>query len=131
MAEFQEVMRQAKRMCEASGDTCLSCPVDGGDTCVFMKSPWSLTKEKIAETEKIVINWAEKHPEPRYPTWAEAWRQLFPGADLIPCPRKHFWFDCACIGEDSCQMCVNRQMYPFVAEKLGVKPIGGASDEKA
>ena len=71
MAEFQEVMKQAKRMCKASGDTCLSCPVDGGGTCAFIKAPWSLTEEKIAETEKIVMNWAENHPEPRYPTWKE------------------------------------------------------------
>ena len=126
MAEFMEVMKQAKRMCEASGDTCLSCPVDGGGTCVFMKSPWSLTEEKIAETEKIVINWAAKHPEPRYPTWKEWQDTNFPNNDALmrPCIfESEEYFNCK--QENGCEKCMNKPIPADIAEKLGIKRIEG------
>lgn len=126
MAEFQEVMKQAKRMCKASGDTCLSCPVDGGGTCAFIKSPWSLTEEKIAETEKIVIDWAAKHPEARYPSWSETWRRLFPDARYTPCPESEFGIKMECNG--GCKACRDKPIPADVAEKLGIKPIGGDAD---
>lgn len=125
MAEFQKVMKQAKRMCEASGDTCLSCPADGGGTCVFIKSPWSLTEEKIADAERIVMDWAEKHPEPRYPTWKEWQEANFPNANVkvSPCAfsdSKSF----RCMNHE-CDACRDFPIPADIAEKLGVKPIGG------
>lgn len=137
MAEFSKVMKQAKRMCSKYYLSCTGCPLaDEKDECKFggmiyegIPQDWNLSK--LPEVERIVMDWAAKNPELRYPSWHDAWRQLFPGADLIPCPRKHFGFTFACIGEDSCQTCVKRQIYPFVAEKLGIKPIGGEHDERA
>lgn len=132
MAEFQEVMKQAKRMCEAIGDTCLGCPVYGGDTCVFMKSPCSLTEKKIAETEKIVKDWAAKHPEPRYPSWKEWQDTNFPNNDALmrPCIfESEEYFNCK--SEIGCEKCINKPIPADIAEKLGIKPIGGVSDEKA
>lgn len=124
MAEFQDVTKQAKRMCETH--TCGDCPLKTMEGyCRMCFPPDEIGDQKELESiERIVMDWAAKNPEPRYPTLAEAWRRLFPAADLIPCPQKHFGFSCACIGEESCQTCLNRQMYPFIAEKLGIKPIG-------
>lgn len=131
MAEFQEVVAQIKRMCKSHGESCHDCPAKRkSGLCALVNDdefiPEDWEEIKAAEIEMVVMRWAANHPGQRYPTWAEAWRQLFPAADLIPCPRKHFGFSCACIGEDSCQTCVNRQMYPFIAEKLGIKPMGGS-----
>lgn len=70
MAEFQEVMRQYKRMCY--GKACSDCD--------FYKFKMSLShqmaclrflKEYPVEAEALVMNWAAEHPEPVYPTWVE------------------------------------------------------------
>ena len=127
MAEFQEVMKQAKRMCEASGDTCLKCPTDGGGTCAFIKGPWRLTKEEIAETERIVMGWAAKNPEQMYPSWNEAWKQLFPTTAERNAPCVRYFMDkeraeMCCTAE--CRECHKQPIPADIAEKLGIKPIG-------
>ena len=70
MAEFQEVMRQYKRMCY--GKACSDCD--------FYKFKMSLShqmaclrflKEYPVEAEALVMNGAAEHPEPVYPTWVE------------------------------------------------------------
>lgn len=68
MAEFQEVMRQWSRMCEAHDDGCASCDiyVDCG-----AKYPESRTGLNIKRIEDTVIDWAKDHPEPVYPTWID------------------------------------------------------------
>ena len=129
MAEFQEVMRQAKRMCKASGDTCLSCPADGGGICAFIRTPWNLTEEKIAETEKTVMDWAAKNPESRYPTWKEWQDTNFPNNDALmrPCIfESEEYFNCK--QEIGCEKCMNKPIPADIAEKLGIKPIGGNED---
>ena len=131
MAEFTEVMRQAKRMCEAHGDTCLECPVDNGDTCAFMRSPWNLTEEEMAEVERIVMDWAAAHPEPRYPTWKEWQDANFPNNDALmrPCIfESEEYFNCK--QENGCETCMNKPIPADIAEKLGIKPIGGSDDER-
>ena len=133
MAEFQEVMKQAKRMCKASGDTCSSCPVDSGDTCVFMRAPWNLTEEKIADAEHIIMDWAASHPEPRYPTWKEWQDTNFPNNDALmrPCIfESEEYFGCRKL-EIGCEECMNKPIPADIAEKLGIRPIGGKNDENA
>ena len=130
MAEFSMVMKQAKRMCEASGDTCLKCPADCGGTCAFIKSPWSLTEEKIAETERIVMDWAAANLEPRYPTWKEWQDTNFPNNDALmrPCIfESEEYFGCSKL-EIGCEECMNKPIPADIAEKLGIKPIGGVND---
>ena len=63
MAEFAEVIRQWKRMCEAQFE-CDRCPVDRIGCC---RNVTSLSKD----VEKTVMSWASEHPEPVYPTWGE------------------------------------------------------------
>ena len=132
MAEFQEVMKQAKRMCDAYGIECSPCTLHEKyglcplcaqtDDCV----PQDWVLDKMADIERIVMDWAEKHPEPRYPSWNEAWKQLFPDGQRTPCPgcfgRKYASEWC---GHEECGECKNRPIPADIAAKLGVKPIGG------
>lgn len=124
MAEFQEVMRQAKRMCEAN---CEECPLSHtvGNIC-----PIAVTgNDEIAEIERIVMDWAAKNPEPRYPSWHEAWKQLFPDGQGSPCPSAYgMKYEPKWCGSDDCKRCKNRPIPADIAEKLGIKPIGGGGD---
>lgn len=123
MAEFTEVMRQAKRMCAANGGMCgaRNCPLDNGETCRLLPD---YDGEDYNELERIIIDWARKHPEPVYPSWEEGWRQLFPDAKYTPCPNsfgnKYMVRDCKYL---ICTDCKSSPMPAEVAEKLGVKPI--------
>ncbi len=118
MAEFVEVLRQAKRMCKAN---CEECPLSHtvGNIC-----PIAVTgNDEIAEIERIVMDWAASHPEPRYPTWEEWHKTNFPDADHNICP-SYFMSNkplgtCAV----SCKECTNTPIPADIAEKLGIKPI--------
>ena len=73
MAEFQDVMKQWRRMCNKrrdQGDWCQSaiCPLGG--KCQFPSTTDSAT------VERIVMAWAAEHPEPVYPTWTEYFRMI-------------------------------------------------------
>ena len=134
MAEFSVVMRQARRMC-ATFENCgrcrlvsrrMECPIEG------MPQKWPTEPEILAEIEHIVMDWAEKNPEPRYPTWIEWWDENFSSKGrrmLTPCsfvpPAE---LGCS-IGMDDCMnapyKCWHTPIPADVAEKLGVKPIGG------
>lgn len=119
MAEFVDVMQQAKRMCAAHGGMCKirNCPMVDGETCRFSADRDDMDYN---EAERIIMAWAAEHPEPRYPSWREAWQSLFPGAD-DPCPAQWFCEDCP--RDVECQQCIERPMSKKVAEKLGIKPI--------
>lgn len=122
MAEFAEVMKQLKRMCKGTV-YCSSCPLMvGDDECLFVNRTDYMCKnaEKI---EKAIMDWAEAHPEPVYPSWKDAWNSLFPNAEGDPCPANWFGDECPeCIDFD-CLECMKRPMSREVAEKLGVMPI--------
>lgn len=63
MAEFSEVMKQYIRMCRLS--TCEKCVLHGMDVLPC----GARAKENPKEFERRVMEWAEAHPEPVYPTW--------------------------------------------------------------
>lgn len=67
--------------------------------------------------------WAKEHPEPVYPSWDEAWKNLFPGAVKAPCPRA--FFGCECMVDIGCAKCGSRPIPAEIAEKLGIKPKEG------
>lgn len=127
MAEFKEVMRQAERMCKAH-DECECCPIkeemdDLGEKCPFCGAL------DVAAVEQKIMDWAAEHPEPRYPSWHEAWKQLFPDRQRTPCPgccgKKYAPEWC---GQEECGECKNRPIPADIAEKLGIKPVGGDAD---
>ena len=88
MAEFQEVMKQWRRMCDAC--TCSNrkeleglpmCPIvlkHCGYPCDDSPQYWS--EEDTKQFEEIVMQWAAEHPEPVYPTWVE-WFNSMGGVD--------------------------------------------------
>ena len=81
MAEFQEVMKQWKRMC----DTCSKVKQEHGACGCFPAGNYAVCsmKEMSKEAElalddryfewigMMIMAWAAKHPEPVYPTWVE------------------------------------------------------------
>lgn len=124
MAEFTEVMRQAKRLCAAHGSMCSmrNCPLDSGEACRLLPDH---DGEDFSELERIIMDWAAEHPEPVYPSWEEGWRQLFPETCHVPCP-DNFGPEYRvpeCIRSAPCTACKSRPMPADVAEKLGIKPI--------
>lgn len=103
MAEFSMVMKQAARLCSAQKQ-CAGCPLCAADhaLCELRKNVMrKFSEHEARRVDNIVMDWAAKHPEPRYPTWRE-WLRLEMD-EAIPAD---------------------------IAEKLGIKPIGGVSDEK-
>lgn len=134
MAEFQEVMKQAKRMCKQYKNTCEGCALYGEHDCLFQndRTPEEKNLNFLADAEKIVMDWVENHPEPTYPTWNEWYKATFPNSNYhtIPCPSM-FYKICETSnyhGEVECYECKNRPIPADIAEKLGVKPIGVKND---
>ena len=132
MAEFQKVMKQAKRMCEAH-ICCHECPLNGIERAngvnKTLRCVAAVCDDEVERLEQIVMDWAEKHPEPRYPTWKE-WQDMnFPNNDSIirPCIfESEEYFNCK--QEIGCEKCINKPIPSDIAEKLGIKPIGGNDD---
>lgn len=130
MAEFQEVMRQKKRMCD-SHKNCDRCPI--------FESPDKKREHLLCSNfmhaypdiaEKLIMKWAAEHPEPKYPTWIEWWNENFEGEGqrmLQPCafvsPKE---LGCS-IGHDGCMQapykCWHTPIPAHIAEKLGIQPI--------
>lgn len=65
MAEFQEVIKQFKRLCDSANQDCSSCGI--GDMSCSIKD----IVDNSVEFEKRVMSWAAEHPEQVYPTWEE------------------------------------------------------------
>lgn len=129
MAEFQEVMRQARRMCGAhlDCDNCSMRDVIGTAGCPFLEA----YIDRAKQIERIVMDWAATNPEPRYPSWKEWQDANFPKADVkvSPCAYETGkYFKCA---THDCDSCRDQPIPADIAEKLGIKPIGGTEDEKA
>ena len=131
MAEFAEVIRQVKRMCEEDKKMCAGCPMLKKATCIFQRLPEEYDVEEMRQAERIIMDWAAQNPEPRYPTWEEWQKANFPNALHSICPnyfmREKPLGTCAV----SCAKCTGTPIPADIAEKLGIKPIGGARDENA
>ena len=124
MAKFTEVMRQARRMCEAFRDGhCSKCPIGNADV---LECGITVTSDMdCEEIERRVMQWAEKHPEPVYPTWDEWQNSTFKDAHkhIMPCTfgsRDRF----KCEGK-TCYVCMDQQIPADIAKKLGIKPKEG------
>lgn len=74
MPEFQDTMKQWRRICKAH-EHCISCPLRG-----CSPDPYLRTDAEIATLEGTIMRWAEEHPEenpePVYPTLAEWLRSI-------------------------------------------------------
>lgn len=123
MTEFIEVMRQARRMCEAFSDGhCSECPI--GNAKVLECGITVTSEMDYEEVERRVMQWAAAHPESKYPSWNEWYRENFPDAYYDGkriCP---VIFGCKknCDSETDCDKCRDRPIPDDIAEKLGIKP---------
>lgn len=131
MAEFVEVMRQAKRMCAAHGGMCNSrnCPLDNGEACRLAADQDGVDYNDV---ERIIMAWAAEHPAQRYPTWREWRNKMFDGweFDINPCIfASHSRFNCNEV--KTCWECANKPIPADIAEKLGIKPINDGKDVPA
>lgn len=123
MAQFVEVMRQAKRLCAARYSLCdtNNCPLDSGEAC---RLNVDLDGEDFSELERIIMDWAADHPEPVYPSWYDYQQQTFPEHTRWICPMM-FGVTCPCASITSaheCTKCRNNPIPAEIAEKLGIKP---------
>jgi hypothetical protein len=111
MAEFQEVMRHANRLC-GGFENCRECPIEEIGLCGAIDC-------NAAKAERIIMDWAAANPESRYPTWREWQSATFPdaGSNMRPCA-----FGLSCDGV-SCLQCPDRTIPADIAKKLGVEPI--------
>lgn len=118
MAEFTEVMRQARRLCaeQQEIECCVKCPMQGKGGCMVAADVENVDYE---DAEQRIMQWATEHPEPVYPSWDEVWKNLFPGVKKAPCPRA--FFGCECMVDIGCTECGSRPIPAEIAEKLGVK----------
>lgn len=129
MAEFAEVVKQKARMCRVINN-CAVCNLSyhnnskGLNCTVFMM-------EHPEEADKIIMEWVAAHPEPKYPSWNEAWKQLFPEAYCThsPCPN-HFLPKERSMPCDYrvCTDCKSQPIPADIAEKLGITPLEGGND---
>lgn len=123
MAEFTEVMRQAKRMCAAHGGMCKirNCPMVSGEACRFAADRDDIDYNEV---ERIIMAWAAEHPAPRYPTWREWYITTFPDVKRsFICPGDFGDVDKDVCDNCHCDECVNRPIPADIAEKLGIMPI--------
>ena len=121
MAEFQDVMKQWRRMCDKmreQGDWCQSaiCPLGG-------KCQLPSTTD-IAEVERVVMQWAAEHPEPVYPTWGE-WLEKQGVVKTVLSPR----YEENGASYYTPMYEITNPIPGDIAEKLGLKPKEGTEWE--
>ena len=69
MAEFIEVARAKRRMCEAHTGGCSKCKLQ--KNCSLL-SVYAYSDDDVKKLENEVMSWAAEHPEQVYPTWRDA-----------------------------------------------------------
>lgn len=124
MAQFVEVMKQARRLCEEQQhiDCCVRCPMQGKEGCMVTADAENID---YVEAERKIMGWAAEHPEPVYPNLNEAWINLFPDSLEVPCPKRLFgedYYPIFVCAEHDCAYCKAMPMHPDVAKKLGIEP---------
>lgn len=124
MAEFVEVMKQARRLCaeQQEIECCVKCPMQGKGGCMVAADVENVDYE---DAEQRIMQWAAEHPEPVYPSWDEAWKELFPQAKYIPCPELYFGVECCDHDDKFCVNCKSRPIPAEIADKLGIRPKEG------
>ena len=110
MADFVQMMKDWKRMCNAMGQedeytACDKCNLrDFGCPAIYEKecdnADWN-------HVESVVTTWSAEHPEPVYPTWVEWFRQI----GVVPIGQKcfHDW--------------LLKPIPADIAQKLGIEPL--------
>lgn len=68
MADFAQVMKGWRRMCEKHAKMCDKCPLCNLECGAV---PRNIKYHTDGQIEAIIMAWAAENPEPIYPTWAD------------------------------------------------------------
>ena len=117
MAEFQEVMRQWKRMCDAyttddAASCCKGCPMSGRG-CGSIYESGNADPDVI---ERETMSWAAEHPEPVYPTWKEWLEEQCVVVHFDSVSEKGTKVKWELTNKSNCRIPAD------IAEKLGIEP---------
>jgi hypothetical protein len=115
VAEFQEVAKHWKRMCNKywRSTTCSGCPIAENEKAYKACSSYDID---VGKMEELVMAWAAEHPEPVYPTWGEyISMQILHGI----CLGKR------CDYESTLEYAMGERIPADIAEKLGIEPKEG------
>ena len=115
MAEFTEVMRKIRELC-AEREVCTGCIMESG-AARYCGAKLCEPRLPAEEIERRVAQW--EAAKPKYPSWNEVWKQVFPKATCVPCPICNFGAG-ECV--TSCAECRARPIPAEIAEKLGIEP---------
>lgn len=118
MAEYTEVIKQFKRMCEwGNCSTATGCPMNPSHNIGQCRK---IAFEKPEHFAATVMRWAAEHPEPVYPMWWE-WLLDKEVVDVALTPD--------CFGGIITEIKSSGKMYEHIpadiAEKLGIEPKEG------
>ena len=123
--QFVDIIMDAARMCEAVGygsEACTPCPAKAG-WCIF-SGDIPDKREEVSKFMCAVMQWANEHPEPTYPTWIEWNRAMFKDQHVPICAYNVMSIDDAeCHNTINCCECLQRHIPADVAEKLGIAPL--------
>ena len=76
MAEYQEVIKQFKRMCRSFSNSCDRCPIKNHREIFHC---WRWISEEPELAEEIIMNWAKENPSV---TNRDKFKEVF-GMDLV------------------------------------------------
>lgn len=120
MAEFVEVMRKIRELCDERKE-CEGCVMMDDIACGVTTGTPSLSEEEI---ERRVAQWEAA----KYPTWYEFQQARFPNHTRYICPMT-FGEKCPINGSvnkpTACTKCRNNHIPAEIAEKLGIRPKEG------
>lgn len=115
VAEFQEVARHWKRMCERywTVTSCHGCPIAEHEKAYEACSAY---ETDVVKMEELVMVWAAEHPEPVYPTWKEWLEEQRVVVHFDSVSEKGTKVKWELTNKSNCRIPAE------IAEKLGIKP---------
>ena len=120
MAEFKEVAKHIKRMCDIEKGNCRNCKLSSVNNR-FKLPCYIFTLDYPEETEEYIMQWAKENPEQRYPTWCEWQNENFPDRERVI---TLCYFDTSVkktCGNTLCSDCVHSEIPEYIAKKLGIE----------
>ena len=112
MAEFIEVARAKRRMCNMHKKKCSECKLQ--ENCSLLNA-FAYNDNEVKKFENEVMSWAAEHPEPQYPTWSEYLASIGVMKPAQPDKTYEVWFT----------QLYSTNIPADIAHKLGIEPKEG------
>ena len=126
MADFLEVMRKYKRMCNSFNSCLDGCPLAKHNEECTWDDCLIFAFDHPYEVQATVEKWTMENPEPKYPSRKEWWASLYPDRHLYDPPCWYHIIPYALIKDvcdTNCNECMDRPIIENIAKKLGIKPL--------